>query len=49
MLARLSTLIKTDPAVLKIMDPASAQGGVRHGISWVSDASFDTRAKRAGW
>jgi len=44
-----SPLIKTDPAVLKIMDPASAQGGVRRGISWVSDASFDTRAKRAGW
>ena len=44
----LSPLIKTDPAVLKIMDPASAQGGVRRGISWVSDASFDTRAKRAG-
>jgi hypothetical protein len=28
-----STLIKTNPAVLKVMDPASAQGGVRRGVS----------------
>jgi len=26
------TLIRTDPAALKMMDPASAQDGVRRGI-----------------
>lgn len=32
-LAHMSTLIRTDPVALKIVDPASAQDGVRRGVS----------------
>jgi MFS family permease len=41
-----STLIKTDPLLLKIMDTASAQGRVRRAGSWVSHAAWRRGASR---